>query len=227
MTPRNKCRVKCDFGPRRWVLIRWFSLPLLQVWWDGGEEVAEANCARDRENKLSPVAATTLFRAHDMGDDGCWGRWNGRPVSRREFSFFFRHQRCCLNASAREYLVTTAARTRYSFISHYQVRATILCLHLPPSPRLHTDRWSLELPRCCRSTCRSPSRNIVINLRGIKSSWAPVANKEWRRRQVLNAHRDLLRVIAIYFSQYDMKCLAYTSVLYLIIKIQYAKILLI
>lgn len=167
MTPRNKCPVKCDFGSRRWVLIRWFSLPLLQARWGSGEEgVAEANCARDRENKLSPVAATTLFRARERG----WRRMLGDETDdlfHVEFSFFFRQQRCCLNASAREYLVTAAARTRYSFISHYQVRATILCLNLPPSPRLYTDRWSLELPRCCRSTCRSPSRNIVINLRGI------------------------------------------------------------
>jgi len=89
-----------------------------------GKRVAGANCARDRENKLSPVAVM------GMADARCGKvRRDERPVSHpgtlspTSFSFFSttnisRH-------AVREYLVTVVSRARYRSISHYRIRATI------------------------------------------------------------------------------------------------------
>lgn len=140
---------------------------------EGGKGAAEANCARDRENKLSPLAAmrhppratgvadarrgkgrTTCFASGDSGDS---------------FLFFppLHHQQRCLNTPAREYLVTAVSRARYRFISHYRVRATIPWARssLPVCTSI-VDTLN-TLPCRCGSTCRTPSRGITINLRGI------------------------------------------------------------
>ncbi|KYN34505.1 hypothetical protein ALC56_10992, partial [Trachymyrmex septentrionalis] len=102
-----------------------------------GKGVAGANCARDRENKLSPVAAT------GMADARCGKvRRDERPVSHpgtsppTSLSFFSttnvsRHAVC-------EYLVTVVSRARYRFISHYRVLEHLTdadCNHYSSSER--------------------------------------------------------------------------------------------
>lgn len=83
----------------------------------GGKGVTGANCARDRENKLSPVATTSHppVRRRGWRDTGC-GKvgWDERPVSTfgdEFFHFFSLHHQRCLNTPAREYLVTGEPRS--------------------------------------------------------------------------------------------------------------------
>ncbi|EGI58871.1 hypothetical protein G5I_12987 [Acromyrmex echinatior] len=107
-----------------------------------GKGVAGANCARDRENKLSPVAAT------GMADARCGKvRRDERPVSHPGTSpptslFFFSTTNVSRHA-VREYLVTVVSRARYCFISHYR-----LVEHLTDADYNHYSS-SERRPRLC------------------------------------------------------------------------------
>lgn len=70
----SKCRVKCNLQPRRWLFIRWFSLSSLHV--------PVANCARNRENKLSPPATTTIAYTASHGVTS-----NGAATRRKRRAF--------------------------------------------------------------------------------------------------------------------------------------------
>lgn len=96
------------------------------------------------------------------------GRWNERPVSRRVL-LFFSVTNVVVSTSAREYLVT-ARQPLYSLQFHLAlpsmyVRRFSAWTYLRLLPFIYRSL----IPRVTSllSTCCSPSRNIVINLRGI------------------------------------------------------------
>jgi len=154
-----------------------------------GKGVAVANCARDCENKLSPVTATNLPpRATGLANAGRDGRpvlRPGTPATSPPF-FFFHHQRC-LNNVACPRIFSYHGEPR-SLPFHLALPGT--CddsLRLLKSLRLHIDTCRYLEHVALSFTCHAPSRRITINLKGINRSLSCAP----QLTRMLDIHRDL------------------------------------